>query len=164
MQGSVRQNLDPFEDRSDEDVATALRRVGLQCSLDDPVQGGGSNLSAGERQLLSFSRILLRDSKVVLLDEPTSSLDPMSDANMGELVRSACSGRTVLTIAHRLKTILDSHLVVVLADGCVVESGSPAELLQRPDSQYAQMLQLSGEKTVDGFNSVSPAGDKVCSI
>jgi len=153
MQGTVRRNLDPFGDRGDEEVALALQRVGLKCGLDDPVGGGGSNLSAGERQLLSFSRILLRDSKVVLLDEPTSSLDPMTDAKMGELVRSACCGRTVLTIAHRLKTILDSHLVVVLANGSIAESGSPAELLQRPDSQYSQMLQLAGENNVDRSNA-----------
>jgi ABC-type multidrug transport system fused ATPase/permease subunit len=146
MQGSVRQNLDPFGERSEEDISSALERVGLKYGLDDPVTGGGANLSAGERQLLSFSRILLRDAKVILLDEPTSSLDPMTDAKIGELMRHACSGRTVLTIAHRLKTVADSDIIVVLGSGAILESGSPQELLRKPDSHYARMLQLAGEE------------------
>lgn len=160
MQGSVRQNLDPFGDRTDEQITSALDRVGLSYALDDAVAGGGSNLSAGERQLLSFSRILLRDAKVVLLDEPTSSLDPMTDAKMGELVRSACAGRTVLTIAHRLKTIRDSDLVVVLSNGSIAESGSPEALLKRPGSQYGQMVKLGGMDIADNAVEVEDdAGD-----
>lgn len=145
MAGTVRQNLDPFRECTDEEVTNALLRVGLALQLEDIVHGSGSNLSAGERQLLSFSRILLRDAKVVLLDEPTSSLDPMTDAKMGELVRSSCASRTVVTIAHRMRTISDSHLIVVLSGGKVVESGSPEKLLSLPESQYAQMVKLAGD-------------------
>lgn len=145
MQGTVRQNLDPFGERSDAEIESALERVGLAYGLEDALTGSGANLSAGERQLLSFSRILLRESKVVLLDEPTSSLDPLTDAKMGKLVRNALCGRTVLTIAHRLKTISDSDLIVVLSNGRVAESGSPQDLLQRPASHYSKMLELAGE-------------------
>eukprot|EP00746_Dinoflagellata_sp_MGD_P020087 gnl/MRDRNA2_/MRDRNA2_146753_c0_seq1.p1 gnl/MRDRNA2_/MRDRNA2_146753_c0~~gnl/MRDRNA2_/MRDRNA2_146753_c0_seq1.p1 ORF type:complete len:192 (-),score=43.31 gnl/MRDRNA2_/MRDRNA2_146753_c0_seq1:143-691(-) len=145
MQGSVRKNLDPFEEHEEAAIEKALCQVGVRLGLSDEITLGGGNLSAGERQLLSFSRVLLRDAKVVLLDEPTSSIDPLTDLKMQELVRNACVGRTVITIAHRLRTILDSDMIVVLGNGRVLEIGAPQKLMSDPSSQYSQMLRLAGE-------------------
>eukprot|EP00927_Polykrikos_kofoidii_P046190 TRINITY_DN40403_c0_g1_i1.p1 TRINITY_DN40403_c0_g1~~TRINITY_DN40403_c0_g1_i1.p1 ORF type:complete len:1308 (+),score=185.59 TRINITY_DN40403_c0_g1_i1:69-3926(+) len=153
ISGSVRRNLDPFDEHSDEQVTAALQRVGLDRGMDDDIHGGGSNFSAGQRQLLSFSRILLQNGKVVLLDEPTSSLDPVTDAKMGEFMHDSSHGKTVLTIAHRLGTIADSNIIVVLGAGRILESGSPEQLLKTPGSHYAEMVRREGqdvqENTVD---------------
>lgn len=97
--------------------------------------------------MLSFARVLLRDAKVILLDEPTSSLDPVTDAKMGELVRGI-AGSSVLTIAHRLGTIADSDLIMVLSAGQVVEAGTPSTLLRDPTSQYAMMVQKASQESV----------------
>lgn len=103
--GTVRENLD-FTSRSDDDaLARALATVGLALPLDAAVKEGGANLSVGERQLLCLARALVTDKRIILMDEPTSSVDPVTDARIQELLGSVFRGRTVVTIAHRVGTL-----------------------------------------------------------
>lgn len=143
--GTLRFNMDPAGERSDEEIQDALERVGLwkafatEKGLDSEVTTG--SLSHGQRQLLSIGRALLRAGRVVLLDEPTSSMDEETEAGVQRVLGEALQGRTVVTVAHRLGTIHPgSDVVVVMDGGRVAEAGAPEELLRRRDGLFAQMV------------------------
>lgn len=104
--------------------------LAVQGGLDAVLGESGSNLSSGQRQLLCMARALLRKARVLVLDEATSNVDTASDALIQETVRAAFADCTVLTIAHRLHSILDSDRVLVLEDGRVKEFDTPERLLQ----------------------------------
>jgi ATP-binding cassette subfamily C (CFTR/MRP) protein 12 len=134
--GSMRYNLDLFGESADADLMDALERVGLAGfvraqpkQLDAEIQEGGSNLSAGQRQLVCLARALLRGSRIVLLDEATSSLDAASDALVQRTLREHMRGCTILVVAHRLETIADCDRVLVMDGGVVAEFDAPAALL-----------------------------------
>ena len=102
----------------------------LQGGLDAHISEGGSNLSTGQRQLLCMARALLRHARILILDEATSNVDTASDALIQETVRTAFADCTVLTIAHRLHTILDCDRILVLDAGHVREFDTPANLIK----------------------------------
>ncbi|KAI8853983.1 hypothetical protein BC829DRAFT_439467 [Chytridium lagenaria] len=139
--GTVRSNLDPFGSIADVDLWAALKRSHLvagtpssldnDITLDTVVAEGGANLSAGQKQLLCLARALARKSKVIVMDEATASVDFETDARIQETIRTEFDECTVITIAHRLKTIVDYDRVIVLDAGRVVENGTPLELLQK---------------------------------
>jgi ATP-binding cassette, subfamily C (CFTR/MRP), member 1 len=141
--GTVRSNLDPFEEHTaasggDSKIWDALERAGLAdtvrsfpLGLSAKIEEGGSNLSVGQRQLLCMARALLRSAKVLVLDEATSNVDTASDALIQKTIATSFSDRTVLTIAHRLHTIMDSDRVLVLARGEVAEFDSPLALMKK---------------------------------
>lgn len=148
--GSVRYNLDPFNNYSDDACWAVLRRVrleGMIRQLPDkllaPVASLGSNFSAGERQLLCMARALLRNCKIVILDEATASVDGETDALIQKMVRTELKGCTVLTIAHRLETILDYDKVIVLSDGRMLEMDSPGNLLANTSSVFYSMVKTA---------------------
>ena len=116
---------------TDDDMATLLNAV---------VQEGGSNFSVGERQLLSIARGMLRNASIVILDEAMSNVDGETDTRIQTVIRSSFKGATRLTIAHRIHTITDSDLILVLDAGRVVEFAPPAELLARPESIFAALV------------------------
>lgn len=154
--GTVRTNLDPIgqfrgHENEDERFWTALQKVGLQevvqaleGGLDAPVSEFGENFSVGQRQLICLARVLLRDCRVVLLDEATSSVDPETDRKMQEIIRTEFADRTILTIAHRLHTIISADKVVVMSEGRVAEFDHPHRLLSRPDSVFAALVEETG--------------------
>ena len=147
--GSVRYNLDPFRLCSDKQVWAALETVNMRRvvkSLDDEVHEGGSNLSLGERQLLCMGRALLEDTKILVLDEATAAIDMFNDEIIQRAIREKCRGRTVLTIAHRLNTILDYDKVCVLGQGRVLEYDSPQTLAANASSHFASMLRAHKEE------------------
>ncbi|XP_062869541.1 ATP-binding cassette sub-family C member 10 [Trichomycterus rosablanca] len=148
---SVRENLDPCCLHLDHQLLDALN----QCHLGDVVQriGGldaavgerGKCLSVGQRQLLCLARALLTEANVLCIDEATASVDHKTDMLLQKTIRERFKGRTVLTIAHRLNTIMDSDRILVMHAGKVVEFDSPATLCQRQDSVFQKLLNGRGE-------------------
>ena len=145
--GTLRHNIDPTAVASDTAVRDALDQASLaHLNLDDPIDEGGANLSAGERQLVCLARVLLVRPKILLLDEATSSLDRRTDEAVQAAVR-ALDGVTILSIAHRLETLMDYDTVVVLDQGKVAEVGAPETLAAEPDGVFAALIrrQRGGE-------------------
>ena len=131
-----------------DDVTAALRRVGaparlLEEGLHAQVGERGANLSTGERQLVAFARALVRDPRVLLLDEATANVDPETEQVIERAIISLFAGRTCLIVAHRLSTIRRADLIVVMADGKIVETGTRAELL-RAGGAYARLEATGG--------------------
>jgi ABC-type multidrug transport system fused ATPase/permease subunit len=134
FEGTVRFNLDPLRRHEDEELWAALRQVQLAAvvrSLDEQVAEDGANFSAGQQQLLVIGRALLSRPALLLMDEATSSVDAETDALIQRTVRACFGQATVLTIAHRLETVLDADKILVLDEGRCVEFGPPALLLER---------------------------------
>eukprot|EP01004_Peranema_trichophorum_P006811 NODE_5616_length_991_cov_50.604839_g5040_i0.p1 GENE.NODE_5616_length_991_cov_50.604839_g5040_i0~~NODE_5616_length_991_cov_50.604839_g5040_i0.p1 ORF type:complete len:312 (-),score=62.62 NODE_5616_length_991_cov_50.604839_g5040_i0:54-932(-) len=130
--GTVRRNLDPLSQHSEDKIWKAIEMAQLKSAinnLDDIVSENGDNFSVGQRQLFCLARAILRDSMVICLDEATAAVDQETDQMIQKLLRSAFSKQTIITIAHRIGTILDYDLVVVLDNGKLVEYGSPNQLL-----------------------------------
>ncbi|CAG2102975.1 unnamed protein product [Medioppia subpectinata] len=141
--GTLRLNLDPFDNYSDQQLWTALERAHLKDFIAGTADGlsyeiaeSGDNLSAGQRQLVCLARALLRDTKILVLDEATAACDLETDSLIQSTIRDEFTGSTVLTIAHRLNTVLDYNRVIVLDKGVIVETDSPNNLLQNPDSVF----------------------------
>jgi ABC-type multidrug transport system fused ATPase/permease subunit len=139
--GQLRESLDPFKACSDQEIWDALERVGLKklvVSLPDQlntdVREGGANFSAGQRQLISLARALLRKSKVIILDEATASIDSEADYQIQNVLRNELRGATVLIVAHRLPTVMDADLILGLKNGRLIDFGSPSDLLKDNDS------------------------------
>ncbi|XP_073071630.1 multidrug resistance-associated protein 1 isoform X5 [Manis javanica] len=136
--GSLRMNLDPFSQYSDEEVWTSLELAHLKdfvSALPDKLNHecteGGENLSVGQRQLLCLARALLRKTKILVLDEATAAVDLETDDLIQSTIRTQFEDCTVLTIAHRLNTIMDYKRVIVLDKGEIREYGTPSDLLQQ---------------------------------
>mmetsp|Transcript_13789 Transcript_13789/g.24496 ORF Transcript_13789/g.24496 Transcript_13789/m.24496 type:complete len:1364 (+) Transcript_13789:343-4434(+) len=146
--GTLRFNLDPWSKRKDEELIDVLERVRLgylakEDGLDMVLRDKGSNLSFGERGLLAIARALLRDSKIVLMDEATANIDTHSDSIIQETMRKEFIGTTTLTIAHRIKTIIDSDKVLVMGYGEVLEYDHPQTLISDPESAFAALVKES---------------------
>ncbi|XP_031350249.1 multidrug resistance-associated protein 1 isoform X4 [Photinus pyralis] len=149
--GSLRMNLDPFNNHQDQDVWRSLEHAhlkefvkGLPSGLNHEVTEGGENLSVGQRQLICLSRALLRKTKVLVLDEATAAVDLETDDLIQRTIRNEFRDCTVLTIAHRLNTIMDSDRVIVLDKGDIVEFDSPSNLLQNKHSIFYGMAKDAG--------------------
>ncbi|GBG25519.1 ABC transporter ATP-binding protein [Hondaea fermentalgiana] len=147
--GTIRLNLDPFEDHSDEAINECLRQVQLEQwvgKLDTPVAEGGENISVGQRQMICFGRAILRQTKVLLVDEATAHLDAGTDDLIQKMVREVFRERTTITIAHRLQTILDSTRILVMENGLIGEFDTPDVLTADPDSRLSRMLEAERSK------------------
>lgn len=118
--------------------------VGLPAGLNHEVTEGGENLSVGQRQLICLGRALLRKTKVLILDEATAAVDLETDDLIQRTIRTEFSDCTVLTIAHRLNTIMDSDRVIVLDRGQIVEYDAPNKLLQNKKSIFHGMAKDAG--------------------
>ncbi|KAF3420729.1 LOW QUALITY PROTEIN: hypothetical protein E2986_00606 [Frieseomelitta varia] len=149
--GSLRINLDPFNSYSDDEVWRALEHAHLKCFIKTLPNGllyelseGGENLSIGQRQLICLARALLRKTKVLILDEATASVDLETDDLIQRTIRQEFKDCTILTIAHRLNTILDSDRVIVLDNGRIVEYDSPESLLHNSTSLFNSIAKDAG--------------------
>jgi len=149
--GSLRINLDPFERYSDSDIWRALELAHLRefarslpAGLNHTISEGGDNLSVGQRQLICLARALLRKTKVLILDEATAAIDLETDDLIQQTIRKEFRDCTVLTIAHRLNTIMDSDRVLVLDKGMIKEYDSPPNLLKMQSSAFYSMAKDAG--------------------
>ncbi|KAF1315496.1 Multidrug resistance-associated protein 1, partial [Globisporangium splendens] len=150
--------LDPFGEFSDEELWGSIRQVGLsdrisneEKKLECIVEENGENFSVGERQMLCMVRALLRHSRIVIFDEATAAIDHETDKALQQVIRTAFASSTVLTIAHRLDTILDSSRILVLDGGHIVEFASPAELVKKGKGHFFDLMQEGGY--LDKFTS-----------
>mmetsp|Transcript_6430 Transcript_6430/g.9093 ORF Transcript_6430/g.9093 Transcript_6430/m.9093 type:complete len:1412 (+) Transcript_6430:44-4279(+) len=152
--GTVRSNLDPFDQYDDSTIWNALDKCGMKEKVESmPEELGaavaeyGDNLSQGQRQLLCLGRALLRQCRILLLDEATSSVDFETDREIQRTLREEFVNSTVLTIAHRVNTIMDSDKILVMKDGCAAEFGAPEDLLNDEGSLFSEIVAHSKAET-----------------
>ncbi|ORX68280.1 hypothetical protein DL89DRAFT_301886 [Linderina pennispora] len=152
--GTVRENLDPFGSYSDGEIWRALDNSHMgefirskNERLESVVTQGGENFSVGQRQLICFARALLRRTKILVLDEATSAIDASTDTAIQQTIRKEFKSCTVLTIAHRLSTVLDSDRVLVIDRGRAVEYDSPQKLLANSCSMLSQLVADTKDKS-----------------
>ncbi|KAI8806039.1 P-loop containing nucleoside triphosphate hydrolase protein [Cladochytrium replicatum] len=170
---TLRFNLDPLSDHDDSELWQALEVVELKRKvdalpekLDTMVAENGGNFSQGERQLICLARAILKRSRVLVLDEATSSIDLHTDTLVQAAVRGRTSGlfadATVICIAHRLFTIIDFDLIVVLDDGAVVEVGAPWELLRKDtkDGWFRRMVEEAGQEASESLKKIAFDAEK----
>ncbi|CAG8439704.1 11549_t:CDS:10 [Acaulospora morrowiae] len=173
--GTLRSNLDPFNEHDDLTLWNALRRAHLingngeaknhlslhtqekvpelsmntnryeGFNLDSPVIEHGNNFSQGQQQLIALSRALVRNSKLIIMDEATASVDFRTDSLIQKTIREEFTDSTVITIAHRLRTIADYDRILVMDAGKVVEFDSPSKLIREPKSMFRGMCESSGD-------------------
>ena len=150
---TVRENIRlGKKNATDEEVLAAAKAARcdefverLPNGYDTMIGENGSRLSGGERQRISIARALLKDAPIVLLDEATASLDVENETQVQAALSELLQGKTVLVIAHRMRTVDNADKIVVLEGGSVVEQGSPAELREKPEGRYRRMLELQRE-------------------
>ena len=143
---SIRKNLDPLEKHRDAELWNVLEEVklthlveGLEGTLDYELLEKGENLSVGERQLICLARTLLQQSKIVILDEPTANVDPYTEKTIWSTVHEKLKNSTVVTIAHRLNTVRDCDLILVLREGQVAELDTFDALIGREGGIFQNM-------------------------
>ncbi|XP_074034732.1 ATP-binding cassette sub-family C member 4 isoform X3 [Leptinotarsa decemlineata] len=143
----LRYNLDPFDEFEDTELWKVLEQVELKDvvdSLDFMVTEGGNNFSLGQKQLICLARAILRNNKILVLDEATANVDQRTDLLIQKTIREKFSNCTVLTIAHRLNTIMDTDKVIVISFGKILEFDHPHQLLQIPNGHFLGMVQETG--------------------
>ncbi|KAL6884637.1 hypothetical protein ACP4OV_010573 [Aristida adscensionis] len=156
FQGTVRLNLDPLQQHMDADIWEVVRKCRLEeiirednRLLDAPVAEDGGNWSGGQRQLVCLARVLLMKRKILVLDEATASVDTATDNIIQRIIRQETKSCTVITIAHRIPTVIDSDLVLVLGEGRILEYDSPKNLLRDESSAFSKLVMEFVGRTED---------------
>ncbi|XP_034604625.2 ABC transporter C family member 10, partial [Setaria viridis] len=147
FQGTIRYNLDPIGKFTDEEIWEVLHKCQLLDSVQEKVQGldspvveDGSNWSMGQRQLICLGRILLRRCRILVLDEATASIDNATDAILQKIIRTEFKDCTVITVAHRIPTVMNCSMVLAISDGKVVEYDKPMKLMETEGSLFGDLL------------------------
>lgn len=162
FKGTLRRNLDPFKEYTDEELWRALGEVQMKDAitelpdgLESKVNEGGNNFSVGQRQLICLGRAVLRQNRILIIDEATANVDVGTDALIQKTIREKFKHCTVLTIAHRLVTIMDSDRVLVLDNGELMEFDSPYNLLQDIKGYFYKMVHQSDSAEVEYLTSLA---------
>ncbi|GAM21228.1 hypothetical protein SAMD00019534_044030 [Acytostelium subglobosum LB1] len=163
--GTLRDNLDPFNESTDEELWDLLENIQLHATVKN-LDGGllckvtenGENWSVGQRQLICLGRALLRKPKILVLDEATASVDSNTDALIQQTVRAKFSDCTILTIAHRLNTIMDSNRIMVLDAGRISEFDTPHNLLQNTDGLLSWLVDETGPQNSQVLRKMAKEG------
>ncbi|XP_014467782.1 PREDICTED: probable multidrug resistance-associated protein lethal(2)03659 isoform X2 [Dinoponera quadriceps] len=154
--GTLRRNLDPFDTYKDDVLWQALEEVELkEMGLEAHVNEGGSNLSVGQRQLVCLARAIVRNNPILVLDEATANVDPRTDELIQRTIRRKFESCTVLTIAHRLNTVMDSDRILVMDAGSAVEFDHPHLLLQKETSFLKSMVNETGKAMAEALAGVA---------
>lgn len=147
FEGTIRENLDPLGFYKEDEIWTALDKCQLGevvrtsgQGLDSPVTENGENWSVGQRQLLCLGRALLKKSKILVLDEATASVDSKTDSMIQKTIKENFVDSTVISIAHRIPTVIDSDMVLVMDGGQVAEYSSPSKLLENKNSLFSKLV------------------------
>nr|GMD32326.1 ABC transporter C family member 8 [Ipomoea batatas] len=147
FRGSVRTNLDPLGLYSDDEIWKALEKCQLKDTitklphlLDSSVSDEGENWSMGQRQLFCLGRVLLKRNRILVLDEATASIDSATDATLQKIIREEFCNCTVITVAHRVPTVIDSDMVLVLSFGKLVEYDEPSKLMEETNSAFSKLV------------------------
>jgi ABC-type multidrug transport system fused ATPase/permease subunit len=148
--GTIRSNIDTESEFSDNQVWEALDLVGLKAfvselsqKLDEKIEHGGNSLSVGQRQLLILARAICARPKILVLDEASSALDAGADKFIQDSIRTHFKDTTVISVAHRVQTILDFDRIMVLDDGAMVEFDSPTALMEIPGGIFQSLVEAS---------------------
>ncbi|XP_068644652.1 ABC transporter C family member 10 [Aristolochia californica] len=154
--GTVRFNLDPLSQHTDHEIWEVLQKCQLhdavkekEMGLDSLVTEDGSNWSMGQRQLFCLGRALLRRSKILVLDEATASVDNATDSILQKKIRTEFAECTVITVAHRIPTVMDCTMVLALSDGKIVEYDEPMKLMKRKGSLFGELVKEYWSRTAD---------------
>jgi ABC-type multidrug transport system fused ATPase/permease subunit len=165
---TLRECLDPFQQHTDDEIMNALESVRLGSSsvgpdalLSTKLEEGGSNYSVGERQLLNLARALLSQPKVLVLDEATASIDGETDAFIQKMLRTRFPQTTLVTIAHRLNTIMDYDMVLVMDKGRAAEFDSPAKLLSIKGGVFSELVDATGDESSKALRELAAARREV---
>ncbi|XP_057653034.1 ATP-binding cassette subfamily C member 4-like isoform X8 [Diorhabda carinulata] len=155
---TIRYNLDPYNEYNDEEMWKALEQVELSncvSSLDLKVSDDGSNFNLGQKQLIYLARALLRNNKILILDEATANVDHRTDALIQATIRNRFKNCTVITIAHRLNTIMEYNKVMVMSDGKLVEIGHPHHLLDNNKGHFHKLVLETGPEMSSKLKEVA---------
>ncbi|EAY73978.1 hypothetical protein OsI_01862 [Oryza sativa Indica Group] len=155
FEGTIRSNIDPLQLYSDDEIWQALERCQLKDAvtskpekLDASVVDNGENWSVGQRQLLCLGRVMLKHSRILFMDEATASVDSQTDAVIQKIIREEFSACTIISIAHRIPTVMDCDRVLVIDAGLAKEFDSPANLIERP-SLFGALVQEYATRSSD---------------
>ena len=148
---SLKDNLDPFHEHSDEEITKVLHKVRLGVLLEQLPEGlnsqinsKGLSLSAGQKQLVCLARAILRKNKIVMIDEATANVDSETDEFIQSQLMKRFKHSTLIIIAHRLRTIIESDWIIVMDEGATKEEGHPRDLVKKPNSQFLSMINHTG--------------------
>uniref|UniRef100_A0ACD5V339 Uncharacterized protein n=1 Tax=Avena sativa TaxID=4498 RepID=A0ACD5V339_AVESA len=156
FEGTVKGNLDPLNEYSDQHIWETLDKCQLgdivrqsPKKLDSIVVENGENWSVGQRQLFCLGRVLLKRSNVLVLDEATASVDSSTDAIIQQTLREEFGDCTVLTVAHRIHTVIDSDLILVFSEGRIIEYDTPSRLLEDEKSEFSRLIKEYSRRSKD---------------
>ena len=149
LEGTLKYNIDPFNKNKNEDIIQILKDIGFEYTesddkiMDKMIEQGGSNLSVGQKQLVCIARALLRKSKIVVMDEATANIDMNTEQIIQKALNLVLENSTVITVAHRIKTIINYDKILVLDAGEVKEFDSPTNLLKDENSLFHELFSKS---------------------
>uniref|UniRef100_F6HUR1 ABC-type xenobiotic transporter n=1 Tax=Vitis vinifera TaxID=29760 RepID=F6HUR1_VITVI len=158
--GAVRYNLDPLSLHTDEEIWEVLEKCQLRGAVQEKEEGldslvvqDGSNWSMGQRQLFCLGRALLRRSRILVLDEATASIDNATDSILQKTIRTEFADCTVITVAHRIPTVMDCTMVLAISDGKLVEYDEPMKLIKKEGSLFGQLVKEYWSRSSNGGNT-----------